>query len=503
MGLVGCATPAELTATAKDDSAAVRLAAVLALRRLRDAGVTAFLADADRAIVRETVEAINDAPIVAGYPAIAAFVAKPVDDEPIMLRALNATFRLGGDDRAVALATFAAGANPPALRAEALTLLSLWPKPPARDRIVGIYRPLADKTRATSAVTDALLPKLEGIFAAHTPDTVQVAAIDAIVALKLPAALPLLHAAVADNAQSATVRVAALKALDGFHDAALAATAALAVKSDVPELRLAALPITSRLTPNGALANLTDLLTRGTAKEQQTAFRALGGLKEPAVDDLLVAQLGRLAAGQVAPAAQLDLLDVAATRADPRIKQVLADREAALAKDPDPLAPFRVALEGGDVGAGMKVFRNNPVMQCVRCHSVGDQVGGEAGPNLGGVASRGTREYILESIIKPSAKFAAGFEIVTVNRRQGAPVIGTLVKRSDAGVQVKTSDGLVDIAAADIKNVESAPSAMPELAALVLTKDEIRDLVAAVSTFHTPPSTREKGLRALQHLDGD
>ncbi|MEJ1972809.1 MAG: HEAT repeat domain-containing protein [Lacunisphaera sp.] len=120
MGLVGCATPAELVATAQDDSGAARLAAVLALRRRHDAGVTAFLADADRAIVREAVEAINDAPIASAYPAIAAFVAKPVDDEPIMLRALNATFRLGGGEQAAALAAFAARDGSPVLRAEAL-----------------------------------------------------------------------------------------------------------------------------------------------------------------------------------------------------------------------------------------------------------------------------------------------------------------------------------------------------------------------------------------------
>ncbi|MEJ1972810.1 MAG: hypothetical protein WDM96_10215 [Lacunisphaera sp.] len=138
-----------------------------------------------------------------------------------------------------------------------MTLLSpLAQAAPRATRIVGIYRPLADKTRPTEAVAGALLPKLEGIFAAHTPDVVQVAAIDAVVALKLHAALPVLHATVADAAESATVRVAALKALDGFNDASLAATAALAVKSDSPELRLAALPITSRLAPNGALANL-------------------------------------------------------------------------------------------------------------------------------------------------------------------------------------------------------------------------------------------------------
>ena len=265
MGLVGCATPAELTATAKDDSAAVRLGALLALRRLRDAGVTAFLADANLAIVREAVEAINDAPIPSAYSAVAAFVQKPVDDEPIMLRALNATFRLGGDASAAALADFAARDGNPTLRAEALALLALWHQPPARDRIVGVYRPLADKTRPTAAVAAALQPKLASLIAAHTPDKVQVAAITAITGLKLQVALPALHAAVADNAQSAAVRVAALKALDGFNDAQLPATVALAGRSDSPDLRLAALPISTRLSSTGAVAFLSELLDHGTA----------------------------------------------------------------------------------------------------------------------------------------------------------------------------------------------------------------------------------------------
>ena len=77
MGLVGCATPAQLTELKTDESRAARLAAVLALRRLASAEVTAFLTDADPLIVREAAEAINDAPITAAYPALAAFVEHP------------------------------------------------------------------------------------------------------------------------------------------------------------------------------------------------------------------------------------------------------------------------------------------------------------------------------------------------------------------------------------------------------------------------------------------
>ena len=504
MGLAGCATPAELTATAKDESGAVRLAAVLALRRLADAGLTTFLADSDPLIVREAVEAINDVPVVSAYPAIAALINSPVTDEPIMLRVLNANFRLGTAEAAGNLAAFAAREVSPVLRSEALTLLSLWSTPPARDRIVGVYRPLSEKTRPADNAIAALAPKLGALLVAHTPDNVQVAALNAVSTLNLTAAAPDLRAVVADNAQSPSVRVAALQALAHFKDPKLAEAVALAASSDSPELRLATLPISTGLFPETAVGSLASLIERGTAKEKQAAFAALGTVKDPAADDLLLAQLAKLAAGQVVVAAQLELLDAAALRPDPRVKKALADRDAALAKDPDPLAPFRVALEGGNAAAGYGVFNYNPAMQCARCHRHNDEPGGEAGPNLAGIGNRQTREYILESIIKPSAKIAPGYGIVTVTKQDGSTVVGIQVARDDQALKLKTGENeFTDIPAAAIKNVESAPSAMPEIAALVLTKAQIRDLVETVYSFKTPAQTPKKVLRALQHLDGD
>jgi quinoprotein glucose dehydrogenase len=459
----------------------VRLAAVLALRRLADPGLTAFLADSDPLIVREAVIAINDAPVVAAYPAIAALVNKPVADPFIMLRALNASFRIGTPANAEDLAAFASREVPAALRAEALTLLSLWPTPPARDRIVGIYRPLPDKTRPVAAAGAALAPKLGNLLAAHTPDVVQVAALAAISALNLKDAAPEIRAVVADQAQSVTVRIAALKSLAHFKDAQLSAAVALA---------------------GNAVSVLASLIERGTPKEKQAAFTALGAVKDPAADDLILAQLAKLAAGQVVPAAQLELLDAAALRSDARVKKALADREAALAKNPDPLAPFRVALEGGNAQAGYGVFAYNPAMQCARCHRHNDEPGGEAGPNLAGIGKRESREYILESIIKPSAKIAPGYGIVTVAKKDGSSVVGIQVARDDKALKLKTGENeFTDIAAADIKNVESQPSAMPEVAALVLTKAQIRDVVEAVANFKTPAQAPKKGLRALQQLD--
>jgi quinoprotein glucose dehydrogenase len=502
LGLVGCAAPEQLAALTSDDSAAVRLAAVLALRRERNPLISAFLADKDAGIVREAALAINDAPIPAAYPALAALVTRPGNDEALQLRILNAHFRLGTAENAAALAAFATRDGSTTVRAEALDLLALWPAPPARDRIVGVFLPLPEKTRPATVAAAALAPVLETLLSAHTPDHVQLNALDAITALGLKDAAPIIAHVVADRAQSGTVRAGALKTLDGLDGAGLAASAELAAASDVPELRLAALPVVSRLQPGSAVAHLAALIERGTPKEQQTAFRSLGDAKDPAADDLILAQLARLEAGQIAPAAQLDLLEAAALRADPRIKKALADRDAALAANPDPLAPFRVTLEGGTARNAGRIINNNPVVQCIRCHRIGDSGAGDAGPNLGGIGGRVSREYILESLIKPSAKIAAGFEIASVTKKNGDTVIGTLVARNERGVQMKVGEAApIEIPTSDIKTVESAPSGMPEVVAFVLTKAEIRDVVEYLANLKELPKARDPStLRALRNL---
>ncbi len=499
MGLAGCATSEQLAALATDDSAAVRLAAVLALRRQQSPAITSFLADQDAYVAKEAALAINDAPITAAYPALAARLSETRDDV-VALRALNAHFRLGAPENAAALAAFAASGAPASLREEALDLLALWPKPPARDRIVGIFRPTADKTRPTEVATAALVPLLPGLFGASTPDNVQLAALETVKTLGLKDTAGLLANVVADRAQSTGVRTAALKTLDALAPDGVSASAELAATSDIPELRLAALPIVTRLHPDTAVTRLEALIKGGTALEQQTAFRALGEVKDPQADTVLLAQLGQLAAGKIAPAAQLDLLDAAAQREDPRIRQALADREAALAQNPDPLAAFRVCLEGGDARKALRIVRGNPVVQCIRCHRVDEGGGGDAGPHLAGIGAREPREYLLESLIKPSAKIAPGFEIVSVTKTNGENVVGTLLHRDAAGVKIKTGDtDSVTIPAAEVKSVESAPSGMPEVVAFVLTKAEIRDLVAFLSTLKEPVKARaQMPLRALR-----
>jgi quinoprotein glucose dehydrogenase len=510
LALVGGNNTTALTAALADSSPAVRLGVVLALRRLGSPVVAKFLADADPLIVREAALAINDAPINDALPALAALLSggaaapspRGLSDEPTMLRVLNAHFRLGQPANATALAAFAANsAAPAALRAEALAQLALWAKPPQRDRLVGTYRPLTPATRDRAVAVEALRPHLAGLLAATAPAAVQSATLKAMQELEIAGATDALFAAVKDDALPGESRVAALATLEKIKDARLGEAVTLASASSSPALRLAALPIAARLSPATAAPVIANLVAKGTAEEQKAAFRSLANLRHPNADPLLAAQLRELAAGQVAPGAQLELLNAAGRRSDPAVKALLAERTAALAANPDPLAPHRVALEGGDARRGEQIFRNQPVLACIRCHRAGND-GGDAGPNLAGLGAKQTREQLLESIVKPNAKIAPGFDTVVVTRKDGSVAAGIVAAETAALLTLRNAENqLVEVKTADIAKREGAPSGMPEIYATILTPRELRDVVEYMASLKDAVVTLDENKpRALRGL---
>jgi hypothetical protein len=137
---------------AKHVDPAVRMVALLAMRRLARAEIAQFLADEGPPLAAEAARAIYEVPIPAALPQLAALLAKPRADEQLMLRALNAAFLDGTAPAAQALADFA-GKDGPAedLRAEAVQLLALWSQPPACDRVTGLHRPLPARDAAPAA----------------------------------------------------------------------------------------------------------------------------------------------------------------------------------------------------------------------------------------------------------------------------------------------------------------------------------------------------------------
>lgn len=502
MGLVGGNNTAALSAAITDASPAVRLGALLALRRLKSAEVVKFLADSDAYIAREAAIAINDAPITAGYAALAALLDKNPSDEPIAFRAINAHFRLGQAANAAALAKFAARKDAPArARAEAIAQLAEWPKPLQRDRLVGIHRPTEGKTRDRSVAVNALRPIVADLLAASTPSVVQTATLDALQKLEIAGASDALFAAVRNGDLAGETRAAALATLDKVKDKRLAEAVKIASESSSPTLRLAALPISARLSPEAAAPVLAKLIEKGSADEQRAAFRALGFSRHASAAPLFMQQLTLLEQGKIAPAVQLDLLNAATRRNEPAIKAAIAKREAAIAASTDPLAPYRTTLEGGNRIRGEQIFRNEPTLACIRCHRAGAD-GGDAGPNLADVGAKYSREYLLEAIVKPNAHIAPGFDTIVVTSKNGDVAAGIVSSETATTLTLRNTENKeVTVKKADIAKREGAPSGMPEIYGAILSKSQLRDVVEYMASLKEKPAALDANLpRALRGL---
>ena len=160
--LLGLHDFSALEAAAGNDSAAVRMGALLAMRQARRAEVARFLQDPEPALVLEAARAIHDENLTSALPQLAALIEHPSADDALMCRILNANFRVGEPANATALANFAGRDDMPvSLRQDALNLLARWPKPPANDYVTGepMSLPARDIAPARDAL-EAVWPKL-------------------------------------------------------------------------------------------------------------------------------------------------------------------------------------------------------------------------------------------------------------------------------------------------------------------------------------------------------
>src|SRR3546814_17412498 len=74
--------------------------------------------------------------------------------------------------------------------------------------------------------------------------------------------------------------------------------------------------------------------------------------------------------------------------------------------------------------------------QCMRWHTI-DDYGANIAPNLNGVASRNTREQLLESLINPSARITPGYGFISVALENGRSLPGILQAENRATLTLK------------------------------------------------------------------
>jgi quinoprotein glucose dehydrogenase len=454
-----------LVAASKDASTSVRLAALLALRRLERADVKLFLEDAEPSLVLEAARAIYDVPIDSAMPALAKLLRREGLPERVRVRAINAALRSG---ELLDLAAFAAS-GPTESRAEAVESLGLWKKPPARDRVMGLWRPLPER-KLLGPFGDVVRKVLRDQIVTPDPEAAAIQALRAWGLLQLGYCREAGQAYANASAPTA-IRVEALRTLAATNDAGLkiAVTAALEAKDALLREEAVKLLVQLRLPDTaGLLEKLA--ADKGALAVRQAAVSSLGDWAGSEAD----AVLGRLLDQwkDLPPGLHLELLEAAGKR--PALKEQLGRIDAAR-------VPNQEVLEGGDPKAGREIFFERLDLACARCHAVKDK-GGTVGPPLTQVGAQRKREEILESILFPNKVIVQGYVQTLLQMKDDAIEVGRIEKESDAEILLVLADGnKKKLAKADVKARKAGLSAMPDDVAKVLSRRDLRDLVAFLS----------------------
>jgi quinoprotein glucose dehydrogenase len=471
-----------LQALASHQSRAVRLGAVLALRRMSNAAIAKFLNDKDELIVTEAARAINDdLSIEAALPALGSILTTtPFKNEPLIRRSINANLRVGTSEGMKALLDYATTAtNPELMRAEAMAALSTWAKPSVLDRVDGRYRGEV-KRNPEEVIAVALAPATK--LASDKSPILRLEAVKALGKLKVSAASTTLMARLKTDSDPG-VREEALKSLVALEDKSVPEAIKTALRDKGKNVRVTALDLLPKLGLENSLmvSLLSEVINSKTVEEKQAALTTLGNIplehSRQVFDQLLVQYENK----KFPVDASLELSDAIDKTGSSELKARF--REINVKSNADTLkAAYAGALYGGNTDRGLRIFYSHQSAQCMRCHSYGDY-GGNAGPRLNGVASRLTREQLLEALINPSARLAPGYGMVTVEMKDGKKVSGILQEEKPDFLKLKIGsrpDTVIQTSA--IAKTTFAPSSMPPMRTL-LTKKEIRDVVSLLATM--------------------
>ncbi len=486
--------PQILTSLVSHDSAAVRLAATVALRRLKNPSVSVFIKDRDPKVADEAIRAVCDNDIIARRPAVAALLDDLSKREwpPFMLlRLVHNAYRIGTPENCGRVLKLAADPKiPEPVRKEAFRLLTLWTDPFPADQFTGHWRPL--EKRDPETIRPALLAALPELL--KQDGFALTAALELVRTYRLTVAgldAPALRNLVKNGNNPAEARVIALELFIGLKPKNLNTLLTEMTGDPADSVALTALAAIARLSPGTALPSLEAAINSPSHPRAQKTWAILATLPGEAVDAVFSGKLDELrAANGISPSA-IELTAAARNREAATVKSALAALEKSLAENNDPLAKWNIALEGGDPAAGAALFTTHPAGECMRCHRAETRPaeGAETAPNLAGIANRfKDRRYFLESMIHPGAVITPGFGLVLIEFKNGTSLTGHLLEETPGHLDIETAGKTLRIKRDDIASFTPPTSAMPPMAE-ILTPGELRDLVAWLASLNQDGET--------------
>jgi putative heme-binding domain-containing protein len=164
-------------------------------------------------------------------------------------------------------------------------------------------------------------------------------------------------------------------------------------------------------------------------------------------------------------------------------KNLIIDAKQHLSKnDGKPKEPFdreAVLALNGNAANGATIFKSN----CSICHQVKGE-GTDFGPKLTEIGGKLPKDGLLDAIVEPSSGISFGFETTELDLKNGQKVQGLVSDKNQNEFTMKLPGGAINkVKTADVKLVKVLPtSMMPDLHE-TLSKQELADLLAYLSSL--------------------
>ena len=482
MALTACALPEQLTNQYQHNSPAVRIALVATLRRLRHPSIKAFLADPSEWVLKEAISAVHDdQSIPEALPDVADLL--PINkskSEAITRRLLSANLRVGQKKNAERLVKYAIDTSKSnAMRAEALLCLRDWNRRPFVDRVEGQVR---DLSKRNDGLAKLLVEKnLKKLFESANGEVLaELIRLCEKLQIKLGAGQLLVIAK--SNTQDLAARIQAIQSIQQKDTNRISNSLLTLTKDNKPSIQVAAINKIAEIEPDNIANRLSEQWTTLSEQAQQAFLYSLGKSSSIKGDEILNNAFHSLLKGNLSKSLELDVLVAAESRKTRKLKQHLEKYEANLPAK-DPASKYNATLSGGDARKGKHVYENHVAAQCVRCHNAGGK-GNQVGPDLTGIGKRTDKHYLLRSLIDPNVEIADGFDVTVIELSNGKSIVGRVKNRTKNALTLISPEGEPqEIEAIEIKKITTAnTSVMPPMGA-ILTKHEIRNLIAYLETL--------------------
>lgn len=491
----------------------VRIAAVVALRKMENPHVARFLDDRNHLVVVEAARAINDVPLEPARMALASLLDPAQSDEALYRRALNAHFRLGKSENLEAILNYAASTNAPERgRVEAVKILKNWTRISPRDRVCGGWFPLGyysmpGEVRSEDNLRRMLADNLPAML--DGSDLVAMETIGLVDELDIEIEPGTLEEWVLNEDKSATLRLSGLNLLAKVGGKELSTAVNGVLSTEDAELKSRALVLLSDTNREQAEKILTGTLKGSSIRQKQTVIRALPELNSNFSKNTLKQLAKNLESGKIEPQFLLDTYRALEKSKYPELPKLVSTLTNGKSGELPAKLFHALGKEGGRPSLGRQVFVEKVELACLRCHQIPDVndpntlVGGTMGPNLTGIGNKKGSDYIAESILYPNNGFAEGFEMVSITLNDDSIKFGRVIEKSDNSwiieEPVVDASGFDDefdleetnsaeptrhrISVESIKKVEAGISAMPPGLHNLMSLEEFRDIVAYLSSI--------------------